>query len=246
MKNNEVATIEITSLKSLIESLDRIPDNPDGVNNIKRLLGSSPWNQNIFGGVAYDYKAIYTYVIDASRNINFQDKLAHPGKFIRWDSIMNRLASSGILYVPENNSHYILEKTLGKQVWTIDQEIQSDMPISDDQLESLQRLMESADQILISEDEAFIWISKAFHSVKRSDVVSRMIRNRLNRSVLDLYLAIGRYYSWRSLTPHMQWWNIAKSEVLLLQPERELAKARAWLTTFDQSYVNSESEKMLA
>ena len=100
MKNNEVATIEITSLKSLMESLDKVPDNPDGVNNIKRLLGSSPWNQNIFGGVAYDYKAIYTYVIDASRNVNFQDKLVHPGKFIRWDSIMNRLASSGILYVP--------------------------------------------------------------------------------------------------------------------------------------------------
>jgi hypothetical protein len=44
----------------------------------------------------------------------------------------------------------------------------------------------------------------------------------------------------------MQWWNIAKSEVLLLQPERELAKARAWLTTLDQNYINSESEKMLA
>ena len=40
------------------------------------------------------------------------------------------------------------------------------MLISDDQLESLQRLMESADQILISEDEAFIWISKAFHTTK--------------------------------------------------------------------------------
>jgi len=246
MKNNEVATIEITSLKSLIASLDRVPDNPDGINNIKRLLGSSPWDQDIFGGVVYDYKAIYTYIIDASRNINFQNKVAHPGKFIRWDFIMNRLASSGMLYIPENNSHYILEKILGKQVWTIDQEIQSDVSILDDQLESLQHLMEASDQVLISEDEAFIWISKAFHSVKRSDVVSRMIRNRLNRSVLDLYLAIGRYYSWRSLTPHMQWWNIAKSEVLLLQPERELAKARAWLTTLDQNYINSESEKMLA
>ena len=246
MKNNAVTRIEITSLESLMESLDKVPDNSDGVNRIRSLLGKSPWDQDIFGGVAYDYKAIYTYIINASRNVNFQDKVAHPGKFIRWDSIMNRLASSGMLYVPENNSHYILEKILGKQVWTIDQEIQSDISILDNQLESLQHLMAASDQVLISEDEAFIWISKAFHSVKRSDVVSRMIRNRLNRSVLDLYLAIGRYYSWRSLTPHMQWWNITKSEVLLLQPERELAKARAWLTTFDQSYVNSESEKMLA
>lgn len=243
MRNNEVAKVEITSLRSLIESLGNIPDEQPGVNRIRSLLWpghSPPPNLDIFGAVTYDYKAIYTYVVDACNSIEIGGLIAHPGRFVRWDNITNRLASFGLLYIPEVNAHYILERILGKQVWK-DENIQGSLDVSDERLKLFQTYLEEADQVIISEDEAFLWLSKAFHNVTRSDIISRMVRDLPNRSMKDLYLAIGKYYSWRSATPHMQWWNIAKAEVLLIQPERERAKARAWLATFNEGGLESES-----
>jgi hypothetical protein len=228
MKNNQVVKLSEIDLERIIFEIQGIPDMVDGVNAVVDFLnfGFRKSYGRLFGGTGYDYKAIYAYLVDLNQVLHIFNGDDHPGIFVRWDDISGTLVIRRMVYSGTPKAIWILEKILGK--YRVDPDLKISIDLTDIQETYIKGILERASKVVLSTKECQIWVKKAFNSTERAYIVSRMLAGNPNKSAKDLYMAIGKYYAWRSSTPHMQWWNICTAERLLLDPIKERSKIQVW------------------
>jgi hypothetical protein len=117
MKNNGIVQISNTTIGSLCNDLKSIPDMVMGIEYINAALENIGLPSNVIGGIGYDYKAIYAYVIDpAITDMTISEKTTHIGAFIRYDDIRKMMVIRAIVYVDGNQVPLIFDQMIGKTV----------------------------------------------------------------------------------------------------------------------------------
>jgi hypothetical protein len=237
MKNNGVIAIEATNMLSLRDMVRRVPDMFEGIVYMEKVFEGFP--KDILGGVGYDDKAIYAYVIDPEplEGMTIMKQAIHAGVFLRYDDIRGFLVARPMIYIKNCKTHLIFDRISEKVViknlkdsWKardLLKSLREGCSLPDSKVSLIFDKILDAINVEFTEDEAMEWLLRAFHNFKHSDIIRAMFTGR-KKSAWGLYIAIAKYYSKRSITPHMQWWYIVAAEKLVMDPSMELQKIRAF------------------
>jgi len=229
MKDNSPVEIEYMTIGQLYEKIGKIHEHDPPFWAILRALNWSN-DRNVYAGVGYDYKTTYLYIFDEARLQPLPSLDLYMGLFARYDAVTKKTIVEAAGYNPDQKIHMIFGRLLGRVTVRTPKDAPKVKLFLHDMCKRvgvLAERMQEAAVTPIDSTDAYTWCSKWFHNSQRSDVIALMF-SVARPTVWQLYCTIARYYSRRSSTPHMQWWNVSMSERLLVKPRKEASCAKAW------------------
>lgn len=205
------------------------------------------------GGVCRDDKAIYLYIFSNDPlDVTITGIKTYPGRFLRYDRVRDMIVARAALRM-ETGVILVFDQAIPKVVSRSIEEIDvMDDLISRtrDEFDPVFDGIVESNQIEMSPAEASSWMVRAYHNYKRSTEILGGFGEKVDDEDKDistvwfLYLSIAEYYSRMSITPHMQWWNIATAEKLIRNPADEVRKARKFLKLAGESDETGPSSEV--